>query len=118
MYRDISAIYDYYEANKRKFSDNFRALIRMSLRLICETASKDKGFSRIDDYISANFVTAKGMLNKDEKTTLSNQSITDTKMPQPLHTGAHIYMASKSEEQTRALALIIGAMLIQSHGKK
>lgn len=118
LYRDISAIYECYDANKKKFSENFWALIRMSLRLICETASHDKNFSRIDEYIKEYFPKAKKTLNQNEKTALSSYSINEKKLTELLHTGAHNYLASKAEEQTRALSMIIGAMLNLSHGKE
>ena len=38
LYRDITDLYQFYEKNKANLSSSFPNLIRMSLRLLCETA--------------------------------------------------------------------------------
>lgn len=35
-----------------------------------------------------------------------------------LHTGAHTYMASTSKDKAIAMSIIIGAMLVKTHGLK
>ena len=61
--------------------------------------------------------SAKKLLSKDEKTTLSNNSVDKTTMPQLLHTGAHNYKSSLSYDKAYAMSLIIGKMLSLSHKK-
>ncbi|MEI6553775.1 MAG: hypothetical protein WCO09_04345, partial [bacterium] len=114
LYRDISDLYIYYQNNKHTLSKSFCSLIRMSLRLIIESAT-DK---RIDDYVNLNFEDAKKTLTHDEKTTLSNQSITQPGLIKLLQNGAHNYSASSNIEQTIAMSIIIGAMLNITHSKK
>ncbi|WP_275098895.1 hypothetical protein, partial [Sedimenticola hydrogenitrophicus] len=52
IYRDISDLYDYYNNNQHVLSSTFISVIRMSLRLLCEVAAKDKGFAKLDNYIN------------------------------------------------------------------
>lgn len=118
LYRDICEIYDYYEKNKIKFSNSFLSIVRMSLRLLCESASKDLGNSKIDNYISAYSKEAKSRLSQDTKTFLSNLNVSDNTLPQLLHTGAHDYSASRLYEQTIGVSILLGAILSISHGKK
>lgn len=117
LYRDICEVYNYYVVNREKFSTSFISIIRMSLRLLCETASKDLGLNGIDAYIKQYASKAKGSLDKDSKTYLSNNNVSEVTLPQLLHTGAHNYSASRSFEQTLGISILLGAMLSQSHGK-
>jgi hypothetical protein len=117
LYMDICAIYDYYETNKSKFSSSFSSIIRMSLRLLCESAMKDIGKSRIDEYIAEYFANAKKTLSQDTKTLLANLNVSASTLPQLLHTGAHDYSASRLYDQTIGISIILGAMLAISHGK-
>lgn len=116
LYRDIVALHDYYEKNKSKLSSTFPGLIRMSLRLIVESATP--AGKKIDDYIKQHFTKAKRALSKDHKTALSTHSITEKKLCELLHIGAHNYSSASNMEQTVAMSLIIGQMLKISHGKK
>lgn len=118
LYRDICEIYDYYENNKIKFSNSFLSIVRMSLRLLCESASKDLGNSKIDNYISAYSKEAKSRLSQNTKTFLSNLNVSDNTLPQLLHTGAYDYSASRLYEQTIGVSILLGAILSISHGKK
>jgi hypothetical protein len=115
LYRDIVDLYSYYKDNRTTLSKSFCALIRMSLRLIVESATTRK----IDDYVNSHFETAKKQLSADQKTTLSTQE-TDTaiKLIKLLQVGAHKYTASANMEQTMAMSIIIGAMLEVTHSKK
>lgn len=117
LYRDILSIAEYYLANKEKLSDKFPALLRMSLRLLVETAaSEDK--KKIDKYIEAYFDGGKDLLSKDEKTTLSNNNVTKSSLSQLLNTGAHNYSDSLSYDKAYAMSLIVGKMLSLSHNRK
>ena len=117
LYRDIVDLYKYYCKEKKRLSQTFPSLIRMSLRLLCETASKDCNNMKLDNYLKKYFKIAKKNIGKDERTTLSNQNITETSIIQLLHTGAHNYSSSKNIEQTLALSLIVGEILTETHGK-
>lgn len=116
LYRDIVDLYQFYIKEKKRLSQTFPALIRMSLRLLCETAAKDNN-KKLDDYLKNNFNKAKKVLNQDIKTTLSNLNVTEKSIIQLLHTGAHKYESSNNIEQTIALSIIIGEMLTITHGK-
>ena len=118
LYRDICEIYDYYESNKTRFTDSFFPIVRMSMRLLCESASNDMGLSKIDDYINKYCSKAKTSMSQNVKTFLSNQNVSQQTIVQLLHTGAHNYSASKSHDQTLAVSILLGAILSLSHGKK
>jgi len=116
LYRDIVDLYQFYIKDKNRLSQTFPSLIRMSLRLLCETAAKENN-TKFDDYIKSNFQKAKTTLNENAKTTLSNQNVTEGSIIQLLHTGAHSYESSSNMEQTIALSSIIGALITVTHGK-
>ena len=129
IYRDIDTLYVFYEKNKAKLSNSFPSLIRMSLRLLVESASKknlgiplaQKSISPCNtkSYIKDNFDLAKKELGDDGKTTLRNHSVdSPSRLIGLLNTGAHDYSASSSIEQTVAMSLIIGEMLKITHSKK
>lgn len=115
LYRDIEELYSFYESKKDSLSDSFTSMIRMSLRLLVETASSDINITKIDKYVEKYFQTAKSNLDQDTKTFLAGQNVTDTSIVQLLHTGAHNYSSSANIEQTIALSIIIGKMLEISH---
>lgn len=116
LYRDIVDLYQYYLKEKARLSTTFPSLIRMALRLLCESAAKDKGI-KFDNYLRNNFDEAKQTLSQDIKTTLSNQNISKSSIIQLLHTGAHSYASSKNTEQTIALSIIVGAIITMTHGR-
>lgn len=117
LYRDILSIAEYYLDNKDKLSNKFPALLRMSLRLLVETAAaEDK--KKIDKYIDTYFESGKALLSKDEKTTLSNNNVTQSSLSQLLNTGAHNYSDSLSYDKAYAMSLIVGKMLSISHKRK
>jgi hypothetical protein len=117
LYRDIVDLYRFYVKDKKRLSQTFPSLIRMSLRLLCETASRNTNNMKLDNYLKKYFKDAKNNLDQDAKTTLASQNITEASIVQLLHTGAHNYDASKNIEQTIALSIIIGEILTITHGK-
>ncbi len=114
--RDIVDLHGFYLEHKRSLSEAFPSLVRMALRLLCESAAKDCSQS-LDQYIKARFKEAKAELDQDKKTTLANQNVTESSIIQLLHTGAHNYSASSNMDQTLAISLILGGTLVASHGK-
>lgn len=116
LYRDITDLYQFYIDNKANLSHSFPSLIRMSLRLLFETAAKDKG-KTIDGFVKNHFKDAKKTLDQNIKTTLSTQNVTENSIVQLLHVGAHNYDASNNMEQTIAVSLIVGAIISITHGK-
>ncbi|WKZ20144.1 MAG: hypothetical protein QY310_06150 [Candidatus Jettenia sp. CY-1] len=118
LYRDIVDLYQFYITKKNGLSQTFPGLIRMSLRLLCETAAKEDNDKKLEIYLKGNFANAKKTLDRDIKTTLSNQNVNEGSLVQLLHTGAHNYQSSNNMEQTIALSIIIGAILTITHGMK
>lgn len=117
LYRDIVDLHQFYLSKKSELSGSFTGLIRMSLRLLCETAAKDKN-KRLDDYLKESFENAKKLLDQNVKTTLSTQNVNESTIVQLLHVGAHNYQTTNNMNQTLALSLIIGAILTVTHGKE
>lgn len=117
LYRDIYDLYEFYAAKKKILSNKFPNIIRMSLRLLCETASKEKK-TGLQNYIKNNFALAKKNLDQNIKTTLSNQNVNESSLIQLLQTGAHSYDSVSNMEQTLAMSLIIGEILTLTHGKE
>jgi hypothetical protein len=116
LYRDIVDLHGFYLEHRQSLSEAFPSLIRMALRLLCEAAAKDRS-QTLDQYVKLRFKDAKSELDQDKKTTLANLNVTESSIIQLLHTGAHNYSASSNMEQTIAISLILGGMLIDSHGK-
>lgn len=117
LYRDVESLHDFYQTEKSRLSADFIVIIRMSLRMLAETAAKDMK-KELKDYLTEHFDSAKKSLDQNAKTTLSSQSVSKDSIIKLFHTGAHDYYNSKNEEQALALSLILGAMLTLSHGKK
>ncbi len=117
LYRDIVDLYGFYQQKKDTFSQYFPSLVRMALRLLCETAANDKGLS-LDKYLRTNFQSAKNSLDQDTKTTLSTQNVGEGTLTQLLHIGAHNYQASNNLDQTLAVSIIIGEILTITHGRQ
>ena len=121
LYCDILSLYNYVDSNTKVFSPKIYAIFRMSLRLLCETAATDCGYTgkkSIDNYIKKFYPLAKEGLNRDVKTFLNEQNILQETLPQLFHTGAHNYQSSISSEKAMGISIILGAMLKESHGKK
>lgn len=116
LYRDITDLYNHYIKYKDDFSQYFPSLIRMSLRLLAESAASDTDLS-MGKYLKDNFKNAKTKLDSDSKTTLSTQNVNERSIEQLLHIGAHNYKAANNFEQTIAVSIILGKILEISHGK-
>lgn len=117
LYRDVESLYDFYQTERNRLSVDFIVIIRMSLRMLAETAAKDAK-KDLKDYLTEHFDAAKKSLDQNAKTTLSNQSVHKDSIIKLFHTGAHDYHNSKNEEQAFALSIILGAILTISHGKQ
>lgn len=117
LYRDIETLHDFYQTEGIRLSADFIVIIRMSLRMLAETAANDMNRD-LRDYLLDNFEGAKRTLDQNEKTTLSNQNVVRDSIVKLFQTGAHDYHNSKNEEQALALSIILGAMLTLSHGKQ
>jgi hypothetical protein len=117
LYRDILDLYDYYLGNKNSLSQNFHILIRMALRLLVESAAKDNNL-KLNNYTKQYFGEAKKLLSQDKKTQLHTQNVSEERLDSLLHIGAHNYEEANNFDQTVAMSLLIGKMLILSHGKK
>lgn len=117
LYSDILALYNLLSSEKQAFSSCVYAIFRMSLRLLCETASKELGYSDIKDYINKYYPIAKKKLSQDITTLLSSQNVKGETLPQLFHTGAHNYLSSTSPDQALCISIALGAMLKESHGR-
>ena len=121
LYSDILSLYNYVDSNRKAFSSKIYAVFRMSLRLLCETAAADCGYTgkkAIDEYIEKFYPLAKKRLSQDIKTFLHEQNILQETLPQLFHTGAHNYQSSVSSEKAMGISIVLGAMLKESHGKQ
>lgn len=117
LYSDILMLYKMVSSADKPFSPNVYALFRMALRLLCETAMRDLGFSDIKAYIEKYAPAAKKKFSRDIATLLSSQNVKKETLPQLLHTGAHNYTSSASHDQAVCISIFVGAMLKESHGK-
>lgn len=116
LYRDIRDLNNFYLKNKNDLSELFPSLLRMALRLLCETAADDRGLG-IADYVENNFKKAKSKLDENLKTTLANQNVHKGSITQLLQTGAHSYDTSSNVKQTIAVSIIVGKILTITHGQ-
>ncbi len=116
LYRDISDLYYHYMENRNKFSANFPAIIRMSLRMLAEVAANEDG-QAISKYLQSNYKEAAKTFDRDTKTTLSNYNIRENTITQLIQTGAHAYSSSNNIEQTVAISIALGAIVTLTHGK-
>lgn len=117
LYRDILDLYLFYVSKKDELSNSFSGLIRMSLRLLCETAATNYK-KKLEDYLKDNFDAAKSELDQDIKTMLANQNVKKESILQLLHTGAHNYQSTSNMEQTIAISIIVGSILTNTYGKE
>lgn len=117
LYSDILGLYNLLPSEKHAFSSCVYAIFRMSLRLLCEAAMKELGYNDIKDYINKFYPIAKKKMDKDIATLLSSQNVRQETLPQLLHTGAHNYLSSISQDQALCISIALGAMLKESHGR-
>ena len=111
MYRDICSLDEYYHKNQEKLSPTFHALIRMSLRLLCEAMSGAVNTRDLCDFVRANYEVAKKQLSQEAKTFLRAKTVDEKNFPQLLQTAGHNYTGMADYQQTVAMSLIIGKML-------
>lgn len=116
LYRDILDLHRFYKS--QKLTKSFSSILRMALRLLCETANSSRKSSDIRPYVMKYFDEAKKQLDQNQKTLLASQNVTKDSLTQLLQTGAHGYRSSQNYEQTLAISIILGAMLTASHGKE
>ena len=128
LYREIEALDKLITKNVGKgLSEDAHIVIRMALRLLCETAWKDLKMTYLEEYLKKYFDVAKARLCKAEKTLLS-KNLSDED-PKPLEThkqllswlqdSAHTYDEStRNYRQTVAISVLVGAILSSSHGKE
>lgn len=128
LYREIEALDKLITKNVGKgLSEDAHIVIRMALRLLCETAWKDLKMTYLEEYLKKYFDVAKARLCKAEKTLLS-KNLSDED-PKPLEThkqllswlqdSAHTYDEStRNYRQTVAISVMVGAILSCSHGKE
>lgn len=118
LYRDIESLYNFYQAEKNRLSEDFIVIVRMSLRMLAESAAKDAQDAHLRNYLTKNFEEAKKSLDQNTRTTLSNQNVTKDSIVKLFQTGAHDYDNSRNEEQALAMSIILGAILTITHGKQ
>lgn len=128
LYREIEALDKLITKNVGKgLSEDAHIVIRMALRLLCETAWKDLKMNYLEEYLKKYFDVAKARLCKAEKTLLS-KNLSDED-PKPLEThkqllsrlqdSAHTYDEStRNYRQTVVISVLVGAILSSSHGKE
>jgi hypothetical protein len=119
LYREINNIYNLYEkkGDVLNIGANIIPIIRMSLRLLCESASAESN-QKIEDYIKCFFSKAKGKLNQSDKTFLHSHNVEEKTLVSLLHVGAHNYKLCENKHQVLAISIILGSILECSHGKQ
>jgi len=118
LYRDICSLDEYYHKNHDRLSATFHALIRMSLRLLCEAMSGTVNTKDLCDYARSKYEDAKKLLSQEAKTFLRTKTVDDRNFPQLLQTAGHNYMGMSDYQQTVAMSLIIGKMLEMEFAKE
>lgn len=128
LYREVEALDKLITKNVGKgLTEDAYVVIRMALRLLCETAWKDLKKEGLEQYLKDYFKAAKAKLSKGEKT-LSSKNLSEED-PKSLEThkqllsllndSAHTYDEStRNYKQTVAMSVMVGAILSCSHGKE
>lgn len=115
------------KSQRKGVTVNAYVVIRMALRLLCETALKDIGMNDLGKYLERFFEDARRLLSGEEKTFLSHNlseedpkaSHNHTKLLSLLQAAAHSYDESaRNYKQTIAMSVLVGAILSCSHGKQ
>jgi hypothetical protein len=118
IYRDICDLDGFYNKNKGSLSETFPALIRMSLRLLCEATSKQLNTRGMSEFLNKNFPMAKKQLNQNQQTFLHNQSVTSTNIVGMFETAGHNYSGMSNYQQTIAMSLVLAPLITQFFGKE
>ncbi len=127
IYRTLDELWDLNEQGKLKNSQSFIAVFRMGLRLLAETATaEDVGEEKtphLSMYVKKYAAKAKKNLRnradgQDIVTYLDTQAVTPDSMIKMLQSGAHGYTSTNNREQAIALSILLGQMLILSHGRE
>ena len=128
LYIEVEALDKLITKNVGKgLTEDAYVVIRMALRLLCETAWKDLKKEGLEQYLKDYFKAAKAKLSKGEKT-LSSKNLSEED-PKSLEThkqllsllndSAHTYDEStRNYKQTVAMSVMVGAILSCSHGKE
>ena len=128
LYIEVAALDKLITKNVGKgLTEDAYVVIRMALRLLCETAWKDLKKEGLEQYLKDYFKSAKAKLSKGEKT-LSSKNLSEED-PKSLEThkqllsllndSAHTYDEStRNYKQTVAMSVMVGAILSCSHGKE
>ena len=117
MYRDICDLDGFYNKNKGSLSETFPALIRMSLRLLCEATAKQLNTKGMSDFLNKNFPTAKSRLDQNQKTFLHNQSVNTANIVGMFESAGHNYSGMSNYQQTIVMSLILAPLITQFFGK-
>lgn len=121
IYCTLDSLWKLNETGKIPTNVSFIPIFRMGLRLLAETAASDYSLE-LDDYLAQYFDEAKANLNtqfgeNDIRGYLFANSVIKEKTLPLLQMGAHGKTSSESKDQAIALSLILGSMLLCSHGK-
>lgn len=126
IYRTLDELWNLNEQGKLKNSQSFVAVFRMGLRLLAETATAEDIGGKDPDlsmYVDKYAAKAKKNLRhradgKDVVTYLDSQSLSPENMTRKLQNGAHGYTSTNIREQAIALSVLLGQMLLLSHGRE
>lgn len=124
IYRTLDDLWNLNERGKVEHSEAFVAVIRMGLRLLAEKAAQEMKVPDPDlnMYVKEYAAAAKSRLRQREDkqdlvTYLESQSIAPDTMIRRLQSGAHGYTSTNNRDQAIALSILLGQMLVLSHGK-
>ncbi|MEF2735762.1 MAG: hypothetical protein U0N15_00820 [Bifidobacterium choerinum] len=125
IYRTLEELWELNERGKLRNSKSFVAVFRMGLRLLAETATAD-GMgedSGLHEYVNNYAKEAKARLRQradgqDIVTYLDSQAVNPTNMTRRLQSGAHGYSSTNNRDQAIAISILLGQMLILSHGRE
>ena len=118
IYRDISDLDTFYKARKSELSQTFPALIRMSLRLLCEATAEVNKTASIGDFLKANLGDAFAALGNEEKTFIHAQGVLRENVVGLFMSAGHNYTGLANYQQTVAMSMILAKILERLHGKK
>lgn len=122
IYSTLDSLWALNEARRIPVNASFVSIFRMGLRLLAESAAEDLGMT-LSEYLTGHFAEAKRSLTEkfkeqDVKGYLFSNSIEQSKIVSLFQMGAHGKTSSANKEQAIALSLVLGSMLLISHGKQ